>query len=129
MTRDGGGTLDIRKRTAVAYESFNRLNKIWSARGISRKTKTILFKTLVLSVLLYACETRKLTKGEEKKLDTFHTKYLRRMFRIRWQKHVKKGTAGDGRSRSNKREGEKEEMVLDWTCPEERSEQGLCCGP
>ena len=25
--------------------------------------------------------------------------------------------------------GEKEEMVLDWTCPEERSEQRLCCCP
>ena len=24
---------------------------------------------------------------------------------------------------ANKREGKKEEMVLDWTCPEERSEQ------
>ena len=41
----------------------------------------------------------------------------------------KQGSAGDGRSRPNKRGGEKEEMVLDWTCPEERSEQGLCCCP
>ena len=31
---------------------------------------------------------------------------------------------GAGRQRiANKRESEKEEMVLDWTCPEERSEQ------
>ena len=28
VTRDGGATLDIKKRTALAYASFNRLNKI-----------------------------------------------------------------------------------------------------
>ena len=89
VTRDGGGTLDVKKRTTLAYESFNRLNKIWSARGISRKTKATFFKTLVLSVLLYGCETWKLTKREEKKLDTFQTNCLRRMFCIRWQQHVK----------------------------------------
>ena len=37
----------------------------------------------------------------------------------------KQGSAGDDRSRANKREGEKEEMVLDWTCPEERSKQQI----
>ncbi len=42
----------------------------------------------MLSVLLYGCETWKLTKGDEKKLDTFQTKCLRRIFRIRWQQHV-----------------------------------------
>ena len=83
VTKDGGDTLDIKKRTALAYASFNRLNKIWRARGINRKTKATLFKTLVLSVLLYGCETWKMTKGEEKKLDIFHTKCLRRIFRIR----------------------------------------------
>ena len=113
------------KRTALAYASFNRLNKMWRARGISRKTKATLFKTLVLPVLLYGCETWKLTK-----LDTYPDQVP--------QKNIphemaavceKQGSAGDGRSRPNKRGGEKEEMVLDWTCPEERSEQRLCCCP
>ena len=57
VTRDGGVTLDIKKRTALAYASCNRLNKIWRARGISRKTKATLFKMVVLSVFLYGCET------------------------------------------------------------------------
>ena len=70
-------------------------------------------KTLVLSmlsVLPYRCESCKRTKGEETKLDIFQTKCLRRIL-----------SAGDDR----RREGEKEEMVLDWRCPEERSEQLL----
>lgn len=88
VMKDGGATSDIKKMTALAYASFNRLNKIWCARNISRRTKAMLFKTLVLSVLLYGCETWKMTKGEEKKLDIFQTKCLRRIFRIRWQQHV-----------------------------------------
>ena len=85
VTKDGGGTLDIKKRTALAYATFNRLNKIWSARYISRKTKTTLFKTLfkTLSVLLYGCETWKMTKEEEKKLGILQTKCVRRIFRTR----------------------------------------------
>ena len=44
VTRDGGVTLDIKKRTALVYASFNRLNKIWSVRGISWKTKATLYQ-------------------------------------------------------------------------------------
>ena len=88
VTKDGGGTAAIQKRIALASATFNKLSKVWSDRDIGRKTKATLFKTLVLSVLLYGCETWKLTKGEEKKLDTFQAKCLRRIFRIRWQQHI-----------------------------------------
>jgi len=88
VTKDGGATLGINKRTVLLYASFNRLNKIWRAKHISRKTKATLFKTLVLPVLLCGCETWKMTKGEEKKLDILQTKCLTRIFCIRWQQHV-----------------------------------------
>ena len=132
VKKDGVVTLGI-KRTALAYArphaSFNRLNEIWRAEDISRRTKVLLFKTLVLSVLLYGCETWKLKKSEEKKLHIFQNKCLRRILRIRWQQDVtNKKVLRDGRNRPNKR-GEKEEMLLDWACPEERSEQRLCCCP
>ena len=87
VTKDGGATLDIKKRSALAYASFNRLIKIWRTRS-NRKTKATLFKTLVLSVFLYGRETWNMTKGEEKKLNIFQTKCLRRIFRIRRQQHV-----------------------------------------
>jgi hypothetical protein len=88
VTKDGGGTADIKKRVALASAQFKRLSNIWQASDISKKTKTSLFKSLVLSVLLYGCETWKLTKGEEEKLDIFQTKCLRRIFKIRWREHV-----------------------------------------
>ena len=87
VTQDGGGTVDIRKRLALANAAFRKLSKVLLATNIGRKTKATLFKSLVLSVLLYGCETWKLTKEEENRLDTFQTKCLRRIFRIRWQDH------------------------------------------
>ena len=86
---DGSSTADVKKRIALASASFKRLSSIWQATDIGRKTKASLFKSLVLSVLLYGCETWKLTKGEEEKLDIFQTKCLRRIFKIRWQQQIK----------------------------------------
>ena len=88
VTKDGGGTVDLKKRIGLAHMQMKRLARIWNASDISRKTKVSLFKSLVLSVLLYGCETWKLTQGEERKLDTFQTRCLRRIFKIRWQQHV-----------------------------------------
>jgi endonuclease/exonuclease/phosphatase family metal-dependent hydrolase len=92
ISRDGGGTADVKKRIALASAQMKRLTNIWKATGISKKTKTSLFKSLVMSVLLYGCETWKLTNGEEKKLDTFQSKCLRRILKIRWQQHIRNET-------------------------------------
>ena len=92
LSKDGGGTLDKTRRIGLASGAFQRLGKVWSTRSLGRKTKFSLFKTLVLSVLMYGCETWKLTKKEEKKLDTFQNKCLRRIMRIRWQQHVRNET-------------------------------------
>ena len=39
-------------------------------------------------MLLYGCETWKITKANEKQLDTFQTKCLRRILKIRWQQRI-----------------------------------------
>lgn len=88
VTNDGGSTADVKKRVAMASVQFKKLTNIWQASNISRKTKTSLFKSLVLSVLLYGCETWKLTKGDERKLDVFQSKCLRKILKIRWQQHI-----------------------------------------
>ena len=88
VTKDGGGSVDIRRRIALASAQFKRMTAIWKAGDINRKTKASLFKSLVLSVLLYGCETWKLTKAEEEKLDSFQSRYLRKIFKIHWQQHI-----------------------------------------
>ena len=57
ITKDGGGTADVNKGIALARSSFRRLSNIWQSSDINRKTKASLFKSLVLSVLLYSCDT------------------------------------------------------------------------
>ena len=45
-------------------------------------------KTIVRPVLLYGCETWKITKNDERKLNSFQYKCLRRILRIRWQQRM-----------------------------------------
>ena len=85
---DGGGDIDICNRTAKARGTFLRLGRLWSTASIGRKTKMKLYKTLVLPVLLYGCETSKVTKSDEKKLDGFQFNCLRKIVKNRWQQMV-----------------------------------------
>ena len=52
-------------RLQKARRAFQRLGKVWAVRGIGRRTKIRLFKTLIRPVLLYGCETWKITKADE----------------------------------------------------------------
>jgi len=80
----GGGEEDITNRIHKATVSFIRLKQIWNSNVYSVKTKLKLFRTLVKSVLTYGCETWKINKKDDNKLDTFLFKCLRRILKIRW---------------------------------------------
>ena len=71
VTKEGGGSEDIKKRLSEAQGAFFNLRKIWNTRRIGRNKKLKMFKTFVQPVLFYGCEAWKLTAAEEKKLDTF----------------------------------------------------------
>ena len=92
VTKEGGGTEDIKKRLSKARGAFFNLKKIWNTRSIGRNTKIKLFKTLVRPVLLYGCEAWKLTTNEEKKLDRFQFTCLRRILRIWWPQRIRNDT-------------------------------------
>ena len=70
---------------------FVRMKKTWRSSNISRRTKLKLFKTLVVPVVLYGCETWKMNKGDNKVLDVFQNKCLRQILRIRWEENVTTG--------------------------------------
>ena len=46
--------------------------------------KTRIFKSNVMAVLYYGCETWKMTKGDEHSIDVFQHKCLRNIYRIWW---------------------------------------------
>ena len=74
----------MKNRIHKARMSFIKLKKIWNSSKFVLRTKLRLFKSLVLSVLLYGCETWKINEGDNKRLDTFQFKCLRRILKVRW---------------------------------------------
>ena len=87
-------TLSLLEVIDVGLSNFSlqyqhNIKQVWAVRGIRRRTKVHLFKTLVLPVLIYGCEARKITKANERKLNSFQCQCLRQILRIRWQQRMK----------------------------------------
>ena len=48
---------DLLYRRAMAWSNFWRLSKVWKSNSITLSLKRKLFNSLILSILLYGCET------------------------------------------------------------------------
>ena len=53
----GGAEEDIGARLGKARTAYNKLRTVWKNNQFSRMTKIRIFKSNVISVLLYGCET------------------------------------------------------------------------
>ena len=80
-------TNDIRKqverRINVGNECYYSLENILSFCLLSKKLKVNTYKTIILLVVLYGCETWSLTLREEHRLRVFKNKILRKIFRAK----------------------------------------------
>ena len=65
---------------------MTKLNRIWKS-SIRLSTKLKLYKSLVVSIVLYGCETWTLTAALEKKIQAFENKCLRKLLQISWTEH------------------------------------------
>ena len=92
LTPDGGAELDVSRRINQARAAFGKLSSIWRSKIISLRTKLKLFESNVKSVLLYACETWKVTASIMKKLQTYTNRCLRRILNIRWPNIISNNT-------------------------------------
>ena len=63
VNKDRGGSKDIMHRLQRARGALQRLRRVWAARGVGRRTKIRLFKTLVRPVLLYVYMAVKLGRS------------------------------------------------------------------
>jgi hypothetical protein len=57
-----------------------------SSRLLSRNVKVKIYKTIILPVVMYGCETWSLTLREEHRLRVFENRVLRRIFEPMWDK-------------------------------------------
>ena len=80
---------EVSRRLGLAQGVMGSLDKlVWRSRYLCRRTKVRVFRSLVLSVLLYSSEAWTLTDGLRRRLDSFLTTSLRRILGYKWQDHV-----------------------------------------
>ena len=85
---DGDVEVDINSRIGKASAVFNRMTKLWKSNTISTAVKVRLYKSVVLSTCLYASETWKSTSRTARKLNVFHQRCLRKIFKISYRQHI-----------------------------------------
>jgi hypothetical protein len=62
---------EIRSRLHSGNACYHAVQNLLSSRLLSRKVKIKIYKTVILPVVLYGCETRSLTLREEHRLRVF----------------------------------------------------------
>uniref|UniRef100_H3B0J2 C2H2-type domain-containing protein n=1 Tax=Latimeria chalumnae TaxID=7897 RepID=H3B0J2_LATCH len=73
-------------RISKASAAFDRLMmNLWSKHEVSLKTKLSVYKAVILSVLLFSCETWMPYPWHIQKLESFHLHCLHHICGIRWQ--------------------------------------------
>jgi hypothetical protein len=65
---------------------YHAVQNLLSSRLLSRNVKIQIYKTIILPVILYGCETWYLTLREEHRLRVFENRVLRRNLDIRGMK-------------------------------------------
>jgi hypothetical protein len=71
---------EIKSRLKSGNACYHSVQNLLSSRLLSRNTKIRVYRTVILPVVLYGCETWSLTLREEQRLRVFENRVLRRIF-------------------------------------------------
>jgi hypothetical protein len=71
---------EIKSRMNSGNACYHSVQSLLSSRLLSRNAKVKIYKTIILPVVLYGCETWSLTLREEHKFRVFENRVLRRIF-------------------------------------------------
>ncbi|KAJ4431300.1 hypothetical protein ANN_19897 [Periplaneta americana] len=71
---------EIKRRINMGNACYYSVEKLSSSSLLSKKLKIVIYKTVILPVVLYGCETWTLTLREEQRLRVFENKVLRKIF-------------------------------------------------
>jgi hypothetical protein len=64
----------------LVYTNIRQVQNLLSSRLLSKNIKIRIYKTIILPVVLYGCETLSLTLREEHRLRVFENRVLTRIF-------------------------------------------------
>ncbi|KAI8516013.1 hypothetical protein Bbelb_068260 [Branchiostoma belcheri] len=89
ITSSGSLDAEVTQRIGKASVAFGRLTKrLWQEHGIRLSTKIAVYIAVVLSTLLYCCETWTTYRRHIQLLEQFQQRCLRNICNIRWQDKV-----------------------------------------
>jgi hypothetical protein len=71
---------EIKRRLNYGNACYHSVQKLLPSRLLSKNEKVGIYKSIILSVVLYGCETWSLTVREEYKLRMFENRVLLRIF-------------------------------------------------
>jgi len=71
---------EIKSRLNLGNACYYSVQNLLSSRLLSKNLKIKIYRTKILPVVLYGCETRSLTLREERRLRVFENRVLRRVF-------------------------------------------------
>ena len=83
----GGADQEIRMRIGQGKGAMSKLIKVWKNKNISKITKKRLIEALVFPVVMYGCESWRLTAESRRKINAFEMWCWRRMLRISYLEH------------------------------------------
>jgi hypothetical protein len=75
---------EIKSRINSGNACYHSVQSLMSSCLLSRNLKVKIYKTVILPVVLYGCETWSLTLREEHGLRVFENRVLRRLFGPKW---------------------------------------------
>ena len=76
-------TSDLKRRLALAWTAFWKLERLWRSQVIPTSMKIKLFNTTCVTVLLYGCESWVISKDMEERINAFATSCYRIMLGIK----------------------------------------------
>ena len=83
-----GSKPEILFRIAQTTAALSRLKIIWRDKNISLASKVKLMRTLILSTILYSCESWTLTAEIERRIKALEMRCYRRLLNISYKDHV-----------------------------------------
>jgi hypothetical protein len=73
----------FKSRLSSGNGCYHSVQSLLSFRLLSRSVKVKIYKTIIMPVVLYGCETWTLTLREEHRLRVFENRILRRIFGLK----------------------------------------------
>ena len=87
INSEGTSAKEIKTRLAIALSVMAKLSQIWKSKDIKTSSKIKLYRTLVISIATYGCESWTLTEEPQRRIQAFEMKCFRRILNISYKEH------------------------------------------